>query len=575
MNSLRLITQTLLIVTIAGCDQKNGTESLNFGHEVGNGGDVIECQQPAVLLGNKSIGLLDFYEARQRGMSLNFELGGDENARVVALIERIKGIDPDRAALYLSYASSFWSEAALLPNAHLPDIPDDGPVSLPGPNCEVKQIAIQSAPELPGEKRYNIDKALWDKLDVDERAGLILHEIAYREALDHAHETSKKIRYFNGLIVSDTIKTYAHSDYVDLLEKTLTLPALRTESGITMKMRNMELAEDGRVVSGESTQSPLVWNGVTYEISDPVITFANEPATVSFTLSGNIASSHLPNRCGDSKINSGSARASFDRSGTLIKLDSMGGSSNYPWVHVSPCSTSGVQTAYLTVALPRILTFIQGNIPEQSVSLGSISANMGPSDWANLADGTRIDLYDKETYVFDASGYISLSKTLYDPNLPRPEVMTNSLDGDGSFVDLTINDPAQAAQLFSAMAGYTARTDTDGETRYVGSPFGSFRFACKRWSDGLSSCQIILKPGEGSTLKFSDNTWEWRAGAERYESSSDRVDLINDISKLERPDECRTLSPGHGLTAGGLSICESRYPPFYADLIVRIQNIYE
>lgn len=231
-----------LILTLSGCADKssadfnskvsrdasaNPSEAVDLsGHEVGNGGDAIVCKSSYPDLGGGRSGLLDYYEARKvRGWTINFQGAHNVGERVTLAISRLKKLDPDRAALYLDYAASFSDEAQLIPDLYLPNLPDDGPVSLPGADCEVRQLAIQRKPSMFGDKRYVIDEGIWTGLDDDSKAGLILHEIIYRETVDLGHKTSAAARYLNALLASNAISRLSRNAYAELLEKKLLMPA--------------------------------------------------------------------------------------------------------------------------------------------------------------------------------------------------------------------------------------------------------------------------------------------------------------------------------------------------------------
>ena len=85
----------------------------------------------------------------------------------------------------------------------LRDISDSEELSL-GENCEKKQIAVNRVglPVHPTRKMYTIDERLWEKLDEEQKAGLILHEIIYSFALKNGAKNSINARYYNSVISS-------------------------------------------------------------------------------------------------------------------------------------------------------------------------------------------------------------------------------------------------------------------------------------------------------------------------------------------------------------------------------------
>lgn len=179
---------------------------------IGNGGDVVNC--------STSVEMLDLYEGRTlRG--LNFDqslLGVDEASTVQNILNRLETIDPMRATLYRNWANSFMSEARLVPNADLTDIPDSQHLAVPS-GCKIEQVVIQKEPEFTEDPRFIISEKLWNQMDTTSRASLILHELVYREALSLNHENSIASRYLNSLITSVRFASLSKIDYFSALEK--------------------------------------------------------------------------------------------------------------------------------------------------------------------------------------------------------------------------------------------------------------------------------------------------------------------------------------------------------------------
>lgn len=204
MNMLLILVASLL-----------ASSSSFAGSEAGNGGDVVICKANA----NKPIQLLDHYEATDlQGFQL--DLGASNLGymqKVEFVLKKIERLNPSRANLYRKWASEFLADSNFV-NGQLIPIPDVGPGVIPA-GCDLVQIAIQQTPELPGEKRFLIQKDLWDQLDEAGKAGLVLHELIYREALkkDLPAKNSKLVRYFNGVISSTQIDQMALKTYIELV----------------------------------------------------------------------------------------------------------------------------------------------------------------------------------------------------------------------------------------------------------------------------------------------------------------------------------------------------------------------
>ncbi len=66
---------------------------------------------------------------------------------------------------------------------------------------------------IPGEKRYFINQDLWDQLDNDNRAGLLLHEFIYRELRT---PTSVKVRCYNSIISSNLLNQISLTEIIQI-----------------------------------------------------------------------------------------------------------------------------------------------------------------------------------------------------------------------------------------------------------------------------------------------------------------------------------------------------------------------
>lgn len=159
------------------------------GDRVGNGGDVVVCA-------NNTIEMLDAYEAEFNGSERMVFEGKDYQSMVGKIIKsKLEKIQPRRAKRYLEHLANFSKEALFAPGIKLDDIDDAGMVTLPV-NCHLEQVAIQlSNSELPpGRKRYTINLDLWKRLDEENKAILVLHEIVYREAFENKSSHSMFVR---------------------------------------------------------------------------------------------------------------------------------------------------------------------------------------------------------------------------------------------------------------------------------------------------------------------------------------------------------------------------------------------
>ncbi len=143
------------------------------GKVVGNGGDAVVC--------GKSVQVLDVYEALAlRGFKL--DLGAPAlsvNEKVSLAIGRIKKVDPYRAALIEILSRNFFTETKFIRGGNLRDVDDSDEIFLPE-GCTRKQLAIQNARVVFSDPFYTVNEDIWDRLDNDNKAALILHEVIFR-----------------------------------------------------------------------------------------------------------------------------------------------------------------------------------------------------------------------------------------------------------------------------------------------------------------------------------------------------------------------------------------------------------
>ena len=202
------------------------------GKEGGNGGDVLVCKDENKNI--TSVELLDFYEARVKGRIKGIDLGDDSlsfSEKVQYAIDRLEKLDQRRAKKYRDRFKAFFNEDQFGWADRLVNIDDTGSLGIPQ-NCDIEQIATQEEASLPGDKRILIVKRYWDLLDANNKAGLVLHELIYSEAMDlrlayanrpegaiHLHSNSKKVRYFNSIIGSSDFNEMNYSDYYGVVKE--------------------------------------------------------------------------------------------------------------------------------------------------------------------------------------------------------------------------------------------------------------------------------------------------------------------------------------------------------------------
>lgn len=181
---------------------------------VGNGGNLIECQNPYRLK------LLDYYEGQYR-RNLTMDLGPADsvNEKVLSVLNRLEKINPSRAQIYKMWFREFHKEVEFFQGHKFVPTPDTGTLIIPN-NCEIIQIGAQRPDNqiMPGDSRYLISEDLWKRTSSEDRAGLILHELIYREGIGLEQTTSTRVRYFNQIISSREFETYDSIKMLKLIQ---------------------------------------------------------------------------------------------------------------------------------------------------------------------------------------------------------------------------------------------------------------------------------------------------------------------------------------------------------------------
>lgn len=185
------------------------------GRDVGNGGDVVLCPEGAEIY--------DYYEGRVRDGRV-YDLGSSNLGlfqKVDLLINRIGKFDAVRAKRFKEWASQFMSDSIFLRDIELIDVPDTGNGFVPA-HCQLKQLATQYEDPLRLSKRYTINQNYWDMLSVDQRAGLIFHELWLRDVIynqTEPHKDSRSARFLNALISDKNFEKLSWLEYLNLMIK--------------------------------------------------------------------------------------------------------------------------------------------------------------------------------------------------------------------------------------------------------------------------------------------------------------------------------------------------------------------
>ncbi len=194
------------------------TLSTSFAGDKGNGGVGISCPQTMENEALRGYMFFDYYEAITKyKVTVVPPSGNTVYEKVEDLISRIADHDPERAEKYLTWLESFESEAARLGRTTLPESKDMSLARFDS-RCKLTQAILQGEPLLPGDARYTINSDFFNKLDLNQQAYGVMHEIIFREAREVGHENSRFVRYFLSQIMGDLVNDMSVYEYTKLLD---------------------------------------------------------------------------------------------------------------------------------------------------------------------------------------------------------------------------------------------------------------------------------------------------------------------------------------------------------------------
>lgn len=204
--------------------------SLIAGDKVGNGGDVIVCPDQKTVI-------LDLYQGK---VDWDFEMVERTGSRAEIIHETMKefsDVDPFIADKILRRAMEINNELGIkgsklvkLTKNALVNISDEGVAELPV-GCKIVQAATQIQTPFPGEVKFTFQKDLWDSLEADVQASLILHEVIYEHMISVGETASRSTRYLNAAL---------HSGHINSVKNYLDISSF-------FSFKNLEIDTDGKL----------------------------------------------------------------------------------------------------------------------------------------------------------------------------------------------------------------------------------------------------------------------------------------------------------------------------------------
>lgn len=185
------------------------------GGGVSGGGNVLACKTDE---GTETYQLLDYFDStKQGGFGFELDLGPGKTypEKIEYVLDRMTKFDSYRRQDYAKKVKSFFNDSEFSDYPKATNSNDLGSGYILPEGCEIKRAIILRSDEeqtISGNPaRYSIVRPLWDQLDDTTKAGLMLHEIAYLEAIKKGAVTSLAIRRFVAFISSRNIATEDYS----------------------------------------------------------------------------------------------------------------------------------------------------------------------------------------------------------------------------------------------------------------------------------------------------------------------------------------------------------------------------
>lgn len=187
----------------------------------GNSGFAVVCDTARFESMNyKQVMLLDFYEG-SNFYKLSIDLGPEQlgyEEKVGVALARLRRLDPARAAHYQKSFEEFLLHKTI-GNFALTGLLDRGPIEVPDTeHCSVVNIAQRKPAGSTGyDDTFYIIQNLWNMLDSTNKAGLALHEVVYRDAINQGIVDSDLSRKFVAILSSTEFINYTSAQYEQLL----------------------------------------------------------------------------------------------------------------------------------------------------------------------------------------------------------------------------------------------------------------------------------------------------------------------------------------------------------------------
>ncbi|UXR65061.1 hypothetical protein EZJ49_02205 [Bdellovibrio bacteriovorus] len=162
---------------------------------VRNGGYVVSCRNQAPLA-------LEVAEAQAQNLTMDYSPARSFQVKVADLISRIRAVNPEKALKYTRWLQQWPEQVRWHGRFELTGPNDQGTIKLRA-GCRMRIAIVQTNESRFGVQEYAIDSLLWQALNEDQKAALVMHEFIYRDVLEENPDSNSSwVRHVNTLVHS-------------------------------------------------------------------------------------------------------------------------------------------------------------------------------------------------------------------------------------------------------------------------------------------------------------------------------------------------------------------------------------
>lgn len=197
----------------------------NGGFSSGGGGNSVICYGPNGEI--SEISLLDYVEGVRKDQSLNKGVsleGKTVREKLLSAFKRMEKRWPFLSEKLEQKALQVEKEMSLnlmgAQDGKLTPIIDMDLTFVPNKNalghqCKIVRFAVQEKEQLKGQRKFNFVKELYmhPRTSDTTRAGIIIHEVLYEEAIKDGAKNSNFVRWLTYLISSPTFDVFEKEDF--------------------------------------------------------------------------------------------------------------------------------------------------------------------------------------------------------------------------------------------------------------------------------------------------------------------------------------------------------------------------